>query len=130
MHLQKEVPCSNAQSVSVYRCKAKGDWGILQYLSKKYCPTCAISPRLFYRNLKLFRQFYLTYRQLGQKTFGALSTSQIGQTFGQFQLHDNQLLEIVQTSAQSFETDPELLLNRLSFSQIVLIMSSALKSRR
>jgi hypothetical protein len=49
-----------------------------------------------------------------------LSALQIGQTSGQFQLPDNHALEIMQTSAQSYETDPDLLLNHLSFSHITL----------
>ncbi len=77
---------------------------------------------LSYRNLNLFRQFYLTYRRIGQKAFDTLRTLQIVQTSAQLQLPENQLFEIGQTSALSYETDPEFLLNRLSFSQIVLIM--------
>ena len=72
--------------------------------------------------LKLSKQFYMTYRRIGQQAFDTLKSLQIGQTSDQFQLTDNQLLEIVQTSTQSYETDPELLLNRLSFSHITLIM--------
>ncbi len=75
-----------------------------------------------FRNLKLFKQFYLTYRQLGLKAFETLGTLQIGQTSAQFQLFGSQTFEISKTPAQSFETEPDLLLNRLSFSHIVLIM--------
>lgn len=77
---------------------------------------------LSYRNLKLFKQFYLAYRRIGQEAFETLSTLQIGQTSAQFQFPENHVLEIVQTPAQSYETDPDLLLNRLSFSHITLIM--------
>jgi len=45
-----------------------------------------------------------------------LQDKKIGHTSGQFQFPDNHALEIVQTSAQSYETDPDLLLNHLSFS--------------
>ena len=79
-------------------------------------------PGLSFSNLKLFKQFYLAYRRIGHKAFETLSALQIGQTSGQFQLIENHSLEIVQTSAQSYETDPDLLLNRLSFSHITLIL--------
>ncbi len=79
-------------------------------------------PGLSFTNLKLFKQFYLTYRRIGQKAFETLSALQIGQTSDQFQLTENQLFEIEQASAQSYYNDPELLLNHLSFSHITLIM--------
>jgi predicted nuclease of restriction endonuclease-like (RecB) superfamily len=72
--------------------------------------------------LKLSKQFYLTYRRIGQQAFDTLKSLQIGQTSDQFQLFDNHSLEIGQTPAQSYETDPDLLLNRLSFSHITLIL--------
>jgi len=72
--------------------------------------------------LKLSKQFYTTYRRIGQQAFDTLKSLQIGQTSDQFQLSNNQALEIGQTPAQSYETDPELLLNRLSFSHITLIL--------
>jgi hypothetical protein len=79
-------------------------------------------PGLSFSNLKTFKQFYITYRRLGFKAFETLNTLQIGQTSGQLQLTENQLFEIEQMSARSYETDPDLLLNRLSFSHITLIM--------
>lgn len=72
--------------------------------------------------LKLSKQFYLAYRRIGQQAFDTLKSLQIGQTSDQFQLSDNHLLEIRKTPAQSYETDPDLLLNRLSFSHITLIL--------
>ena len=77
---------------------------------------------LSFRNLKLFKQFYLTYPKLMGLAFAFLKEMQIGQTSAQFQLIDFQLGTILQPFAQSFETDPELLVSRLSFSQITLIM--------
>ena len=79
-------------------------------------------PGLSFRNLNLFRKFCLTYPQLSRVSILFLQDKKIGQTSDQFQFPDNHALEIVQTSAQSYETDPDLLLNRLSFSHITLIM--------
>lgn len=77
---------------------------------------------LSFRNLKLFRQFHRTYRQIAPNVFEIVGDLPIGQTSAQLQVHVNQLLTIAQTSAQSFETDSGLLLSRLSFSHLTLLM--------
>jgi len=59
-------------------------------------------PGLSFSNLKTFKQFYITYRRLGFKAFETLNTLQIGQTYGQLQLTENQLFEIEQMAARSY----------------------------
>jgi predicted nuclease of restriction endonuclease-like (RecB) superfamily len=76
------------------------------------------------RNLKLYRRFYQTYKQLALHAFEVVEHLSIGQTSAQFQTTNNQSLPIVQASAQSFTTAPELLLSRLSFSHLTLLMQS------
>jgi predicted nuclease of restriction endonuclease-like (RecB) superfamily len=73
-------------------------------------------------NLKIFRQFFLTYTRINISVINFLKEKQIGQTSDQLQLIENQTLRIGQTSAKSYESDPEMLISRLSFSQITLIM--------
>jgi hypothetical protein len=77
---------------------------------------------LSFRNLNLFRKFYLIYPHVHEKVTDFLKSKSIGQTSAQLLSTDYQALTIVQTSAQSFETDAELLLSRLSFSHLVLLM--------
>lgn len=77
---------------------------------------------LSFRNLKLYRQFYQTYKQLALHAFEIVEHLSIGQTSAQFQTTNNQIITIGQPSAQSFTTAPELLLSRLSFSHLTLLM--------
>lgn len=83
-----------------------------------------------YRSLKLYKQFYLTYKPLSaQVSSFIMSLPQIRQTLSaQFLLADSEELTIGQTlSAQlpatnnvdiKIQTKPELLFNRLSFSHL------------
>jgi predicted nuclease of restriction endonuclease-like (RecB) superfamily len=73
-------------------------------------------------NLKIFRQFYLTYPQLRGIVAHTMQAVSIGQTSDQLLSPDSQALAIGQASAQSFDTDAELLLSRLSFSHLALLM--------
>lgn len=73
-------------------------------------------------NLKIFRQFYQMYPQLQGAVTNIMQTAAVGQTSDQLQLVDKQDFAIGQTSAQSFETDAELLLSRLSFSHLTLLV--------
>ena len=77
---------------------------------------------LSYRNLKLFRQFYFLYPQIGQSLSAQFSS--IRQLpGGEFQSFENKLFEIGQTlSAQSLPagfTPVEKLISKLSFSHLV-----------
>ncbi len=63
---------------------------------------------LSFRNLKLYRQFYQTYKQLALHAFEIVEHLSIGQTSAQFQTATNQIITIGQASAQSFTTAPEL----------------------
>ncbi|MFN0036595.1 MAG: YhcG family protein [Saprospiraceae bacterium] len=82
--------------------------------------------RFSYRNLKLFRQFYLLYPQLQSVVVQLLGEKQVLQTSARLYLPENKIIEIGQTpSAQSDISSfpPMKLVNSLSFSQFVLIMS-------
>jgi predicted nuclease of restriction endonuclease-like (RecB) superfamily len=69
------------------------------------------------RNLKLFRQFYFLYPQIGQSLSNELKTNK------------NQIIEIVQTASAQFKSivpndlqvPPERLINNLSFSHFTLL---------
>lgn len=79
-------------------------------------------------NLKLFRQFYLTYPQISQSLTDLLKT-QIGQRLtDQLLVIEHQSLTIVQSSiAQSLPLDlmvpPDKLISRLSFTHIVQLLT-------
>jgi predicted nuclease of restriction endonuclease-like (RecB) superfamily len=87
---------------------------------------------LSYRSLKLFRQFYLIYPQIGmeiptQLNILGFNVNQIGQTASaKLQLIDNQFDIIRQTASAQFnprlQVPPEKLLNRLSFSHLSLLL--------
>lgn len=84
---------------------------------------------LSYRNLKLFRQFYLTYPQIGmevptQLNILGFSINQIGQSpNAQFQETDNQSVTIWQSPIAKFnpklQVPPDKLINRLSFTHLI-----------
>lgn len=79
-------------------------------------------------NLKLFRQFYLTYPQISQSVTDLLKT-RIGQSAtDQLLLLENQLFTVVQSPvAQSLPLDlmvpPDKLIGRLSFTHIVQLLT-------
>ncbi|MDO8447020.1 MAG: PDDEXK nuclease domain-containing protein [Deltaproteobacteria bacterium] len=83
---------------------------------------------LSFRNLKLFRQFYVAYPQIGQ-TVIAQFQGKIGQTASaQLFISENRQIEIRQSAtAKSFPLDlqvpPEKLISRLSFSHITLLLT-------
>ncbi len=83
---------------------------------------------LSFRSLKLFRQFYLIYPQIGQ-TVIAQFQDKIGQTASaQLLLPENQKCIILHTlPVESLPTDlqvpPEKLISRLSFSHITLLLT-------
>lgn len=83
---------------------------------------------LSFRNLKLFRQFYVAYPQIGQ-TVTAQFQGKIRQTpSAQLLLPENLRFPIMQTaSAESLSPDlqvpPEKLISRLSFSHITLLLT-------
>ncbi len=89
-----------------------------------------------FRNLKLYRQFYLAYPQFANPIADYLRTSAIVQPLAaQLQLPENQLLEIWQTpsakslesigqtSSAQFSPPAEKILNKLSFSHISLLLT-------
>lgn len=83
---------------------------------------------LSFRNLKLFRQFYVAYPQIGQ-TVTAQFQGKIRQTpSAQLLLPENLRFPILQTaSAESLSPDlqvpPDKLISRLSFSHITLLLT-------
>ena len=79
-------------------------------------------PGLSRRNLNVFRMFYLVYPKVGSVAFRFLAENPVGQVLLPLQVDENQNVEIWQTSAKSYEVEPEMLISRLSFSQLTLIM--------
>lgn len=79
---------------------------------------------LSFRNLKLFRQFYLAYPQIGQ-TVIAQFKDKIGQTpSAQLKSIENHIVTISQTSMLiDLQVPPDKLISRLSFSHITLLLT-------
>lgn len=87
---------------------------------------------LSYRNLRLFRQFYLTYPQIGmeipmQLNILGFNINQIGQSAtAQLQEAQNQLVTIWQSATAKFnpqlQVPPDKLLNRLSFTHLAQLL--------
>jgi predicted nuclease of restriction endonuclease-like (RecB) superfamily len=88
------------------------------------------SPGFSYRNLKLYRQFYLTYRQFSFVIGKFLEQSSIGQSLiAQLQSVENQDFKIVKSSGQSefapftqYSPPTEKLLSHLSFTHFTLLL--------
>ncbi|MBK8566822.1 MAG: hypothetical protein IPN76_26695 [Saprospiraceae bacterium] len=91
-----------------------------------------------FRNLKLYRQFYLGYPQFAQLIADYLSMNPIGQTVvAQLQTVDNQMIDILQpviakssvtigqTPSAQFSPPAEKMLNKLSFLHISLLLTCA-----
>lgn len=112
------------------RDRAKYGEQLLQNLAKKLHGNKAFS----YRSLKVYKQFYLTYRQLTNPISAFMQTlPQIGQTMSaQFLPVDAEGFTIRQTTSAQYattpivekniHTKPELLFNRLSFSHLSLLL--------
>jgi hypothetical protein len=98
------------------------------------------TPGFSFRNLKLYRQFYLTYPQLANPIAQYLETNPIGQPLAaqlpekqaasiwqtvaaKFQSSDNQIVGIMQPLAAQLSLPPEKLLSSLSFSHFTYILT-------
>jgi predicted nuclease of restriction endonuclease-like (RecB) superfamily len=98
------------------------------------------SPGFSFRNLNLYRQFYMTYPQLANPIAQYLETNPIWQPVAaklpekqvtsiwqtvstKLQSTDNQLVGIVQPLAAQFSPPPEKLLSSLSFSHFTFILA-------
>lgn len=72
------------------------------------------------RNLKLFRQFYLTYPQIMQTLsaqLGSIGMAQLNVSLGSINATNSNV-----ESSDSNSVDPEMLLSRLSFSHLTLLL--------
>lgn len=105
------------------------------------------TPGFSFRNLNLYRQFYLTYPQLANPIAQYLETNpiwqplaaqlqekqaaSIGQTLSaQFQSDENQSVGIMQSVIAQFSPPPEKLLESLSYTHLTLIMSCSTPLQR
>ena len=105
------------------------------------------TPGFSFRNLNLYRQFYLTYPQLANPIAQYLETNPIWQPvaaqlqekqaasivqspIAQFQSDENQSVGIMQSVIAQFSPPPEKLLESLSYTHLTLIMSCATPLQR